>query len=706
MALLTEATANPNLVPAEEWHSRKRDKAKERNDEVALTPEEEEQLKTVRYCIKMLEEGIRARRPYETFDQCWASYIGDYWPSKRPAWKAAITVNKVRAFIHFMQAVMTDNKPRFQVAPLIQGSANAAGLLQKLSDRDWDENRMQKKTALAVLFGLIWGTGFIKATYNPMADGGRGRHEAFAVPPYRIYTNRTATSVDDESCRFIIHVEDQPLGWVYDNYPEKASVVSRYKGARVGADARENARDFILEGTEKAGEPIESAINTGQQVVPPEQMHRKTGIDQYDDHETIEVAEFWFRDETEEEYERQVIKDGVPQMEDAPDDENGLPQLEVIRWEPGLSPVDGMPVHVPVVGKKRVPVMEKACRKKFPGGRLIIMAGPVVLRDIPNPFQIDGFPFAQWKDQDVGAFFGQGEPPALREMNIALNRTASQISVNLEHMGNVSLIVRKGSGINPRQLKNKPGSIIPVEDDINNSIKQLEVKPVSEAFISFYELIETAMMRVAGLNDAFMGGISASNTAFATVDQLAEQAAAPIRQKVRNMEEMITRYGKLRIQLIQQWDEGKRPLRERIDNQQPEPVMGPDGEVEVIQPAPQVEYQFREYTNADLQGQVEFQVIPDSSLATSPAGVFNRYMTLYDKHLVDRQAVHEKLRIDDSRAILARMAAQDAAAAQMKGFKGGRGKPGPPPSRPARATPKKPGPVSQLPSRLANASVR
>ena len=107
--------------------------------------------------------------------------------------------------------------------------------------------------------------------------------------------------------------------------------------------------------------------------------------------------------------------------------------------------------------------MESAWRLKFPNGRLVIIAGStILLRDIPNPFQTDGFPYAMWKDYDVGTFWGQGEG-SLKDCQIGLNRIASEIYNILQKVGNPSYKVEKGAGVNVQSIKNKPGFIIPMD---------------------------------------------------------------------------------------------------------------------------------------------------------------------------------------------------------------------------------------------------
>ena len=204
MAVVSERAGKTLAV---DFNARKAAEAKaqreQSEEELELSPEEEERYRILRYASKTLAAARKARKPHETFDLAWALYTGDVWSPRRPPWRAAITINKIYGFIKFMQAIMTDNKPRVSVEPVVPGSEDAADLLRKLCDRDWDENDMQGICSIWVLYGLIFGSSYLKVYYDPFANGGRGKHCCDVIPPYKIYVNPTAKGVED--AEYIIH---------------------------------------------------------------------------------------------------------------------------------------------------------------------------------------------------------------------------------------------------------------------------------------------------------------------------------------------------------------------------------------------------------------------------------------------------------------------------------------------------------------------
>lgn len=707
---LQSAMRVPDLVPYEEFLQGKQSAAREERDaeleevEDELTPEEQEEFEIVRFCNRLYEDARKAREPYETFDICWDLYCGNVWGGSRwPSWRAKISLNKIRAYITFMQAVMTDAKPRISVEPLVPGSEDAADLLRKLVDRDWSENRMQQKEAVFVLFMLIWGTSFLKITYDPYADGGRGKHLATVIAPYRMYANRTATCIED--AEDLHQSDDVTMGWLRRGFPDKAAQCRRLRGMTSSDRSTGRDRDYIREGDGDNRQRIVSAQNINGNVTAPQYSSGKSSQHLEDDDDTVEVIEHWIRDDKLETYERQKVVNGVKQTKPmiGPD---GLYVMEQTGEHPAISEIDGAPFMAKIMSPKQEPDMETAWRPKFPNGRLVLIAGGrVLLRDIPNPFQTDGFPFAMAKDYDTGGFWGQGEPLALKSSQIAGDKILSRIYDILEKIGSPSFKLKKGGGVNASSIKDKPGLIVPMDD--MDSLQPLQKPEIPKEFFELFSILQTGQREVAGLNEAVTGSMNSSNTAFATVDSLQESGAAPIRQKVRNMEEGIGRAGKLRVQLIQQWDHGQRPIRIRSEG------LDTQGQSDAVQPFSAVATQFRTYKNADLQGSVEYEITPISSLSTSPSGTWNRWMQLKKEGLVDLPWWHSKFRLEGWRTQLPRMMQQqkinqaaDAAAKLASKVKGG--KPGPPGSRPLNhpKNPQTKAPPSHVPSRHQNSSVR
>lgn len=700
---------NSGLVLQSEWRAQQeRANAKRPDDdeEDDLTQEEQDDLAITTYCRELLRKAVRARRPFETFDKVWDLFKGVMFPVGMPKWRGKIVLNKIRVIVLFLQASMTDNKPRINVQPSMPGTEKAANVVGKLVDRAWDRVKAQSAHSMAAFYGLVFGTGFVKWGRDPTLNGGRGGFFCDPVVPYRMFFNPGCTCVAD--AEYIIQHERKSLGWIARHFEKDYKRVKRFAGGSTDLDGMPSQRDLVQEGTpDVAGRyAIHTAANMNGNTV---RVAREGSTMDPNDRDLIDVYEFWLRDDATEDYETQKIVDGIPQVEPIKN-EDGTHVMERAGGSKIVTnPVTGQPMVMPALRPKMRKVMVEKKRPRYPNGRTVLMAGPVKLRDIPNPYEIDGFPYADWRDVDFGAVWGEGEPLALKDANIGMNRTATMTYDNLNLGGQLSWLVSKTSGISPEQIKNRPAAIFPVED-VNNAMKAVERPSVSGEFLNLYNLLDKALPGLAGLNDTILGGAPPSNVAFATVDNLTEQGAATIRLRVRNLEKMYQRSGEILAALIQQYASEDAhqndPLRrEEVPETRFESIPGEEGEedriVAIVPPATskQVEWDF--YTKAMISGRLELSITPDSSLATSPAGMFNKLMTLLDKKVVDVQYVGEKLNLDDFTEVMLRMRAEAMLAAQAKKKPGP--KTGAAAGKEARPTA---APTRHVPTQAQNAAVR
>jgi hypothetical protein len=198
------------------------------------------------------------------------------------------------------------------------------------------------------------------------------------------------------------------------------------------------------------------------------------------------------------------------------------------------------------------------------------------------------------------------------------------------------------------------GTVIPA-DNVTD-IKLLEKGQVPAEFFELYKLLSAAISEMSGVSDAAQGQLPAANTSFATVDMLQESGSAMIRGKVRNFESGLTRFGMITVQQMQQFDNGDRPLRIGADDINFEPN---ENGGEVVAPASEVSVRFKHYTNIDIQGQVEFKVVPISSLSTSPAAVAAKWLKFYELGLIDKLYWHRHERLPGFKTEVPRMLKQD-----------------------------------------------
>ena len=234
-----------------------------------LSEEDFEKYKILRYCRKMFEGSRRARKPYETYDRAWALFNGE-WPDRFAGntRRARITPNAIRAVVEFTAAIMTDQKPRFSIEPEVPGSEDAADIIRRLVDRFWDNNSMQQKIALWILYGLVYGYAFVKKTYDPYALGGRGKHNIEVVEPSKVWINETASGVED--AEHIIHIDKTTMGWIRRNFPEKSRAIYAARGGGMLSYGEDGYPSGLPKNSQKSYPVVLSAMKTKQQVVQPQ----------------------------------------------------------------------------------------------------------------------------------------------------------------------------------------------------------------------------------------------------------------------------------------------------------------------------------------------------------------------------------------------------------------------------------------------------
>ena len=205
----------------------------------------------------------------------------------------------------------------------------------------------------------------MKITYDPYArTAGRGKHVATPIAPYRVFANRTATCVEDTE--YLIHVEDMTMGWIRRNFPDKAKACWRLRGIHTGDHTSSRDRDYIREGDGQPVQRIVSAQNVNGHITAPQYARGNSQHLEQDNDDTVEVGEYWLRDDSLESYERQKIVNGVKQTQPMVGPDGLYALFEQIGTRPAVSEIDGAPFLMPIMQPKQEPVMETCWRCQVP----------------------------------------------------------------------------------------------------------------------------------------------------------------------------------------------------------------------------------------------------------------------------------------------------------------------------------------------------
>lgn len=221
-----------------------------------------------------IEETKKFRKKYEdNWDENRDYFEGNQWGDvERIAWFQSEPVfNKIFEFVEMNRAYLSDNQWGVDVVPArlpkklenaakdlmnsapdqLAATQEAVGIdpmaelldmvdrVNKLLDFMWVDSRMKSKLAEVILYVFLYGTGFIKSTFdvNNVSDAGIGQIENKVLSPWYIFPDPNATNVHDAS--FIFEHHPVTLRWIIERYPEKAQEV---KDSGVGSTTEYNER--------------------------------------------------------------------------------------------------------------------------------------------------------------------------------------------------------------------------------------------------------------------------------------------------------------------------------------------------------------------------------------------------------------------------------------------------------------------------------
>lgn len=220
-------------------------------------------------------ESKEARKKYETlWDKARDFYDGKQWaPGSKIAWYQSDPVfNKVAEYVEIMRGYLSDNKWGVDAVPyivpegtdpeqLMQHADNVNSLLDFL----WDDNRMQNKLAQVLQYVFLYGTGFVKTTFDPdnIGDGGIGQIETAVLSPWYIFPDPDATDVHDAS--YIIEHHPVSMRWIIERYPDKVQEV------------RDSGEASETEYSERKGDQARGPVNSSEG-------------------KRVDVLECWYRD--------------------------------------------------------------------------------------------------------------------------------------------------------------------------------------------------------------------------------------------------------------------------------------------------------------------------------------------------------------------------------------------------------------------------
>lgn len=192
--------------------------------------------------------------------------------------------------------------------------------------------------------------------------------------------------------------------------------------------------------------------------------------------------------------------------------------------------------------------------------QLSVAANGVILKHGESPFQHNFFPFVKFVDYSIpSSFWGMGEIQQLEKLQDFINRRRGQTQDILRICGNPPLVADSNSGINPKAMTTRPGTII--YKNPGTEVKWLTPPQLPAALFEIQALDKQDFDSVSGIYDATQGRRPQGLEAGKAIVALQEAAQTRIRLKVRNLEGALRQLGQLVISLVQQFYTDERVIR-------------------------------------------------------------------------------------------------------------------------------------------------
>ena len=587
--------------------------------ELNYTPSDEER-KLVKRVNELLEEAKACRAK---FDEKWADYYkvfrGKQWKEKRPSYRHSEVINMVFQTIQSTVPILTDAKPKFEYIANEPSDYQFADIVNQVSEWDWARNNWMIGLTEVIYDAHIFGTGLSQLYFDPKGDNGLGAIVYESTDPFYNFPDPNATDCNKKACHYI-YAEPVDLAVIKTKYPEKGKYVKSDVQTINNVD-RSQPKDIRYKS------PSENVVYSDYEQ-PQAVGQRKQAL----------VVSLFIKD-----------KDEYEEQEQRSVDETGAEQVSYVQ------------------------------KMKYPKGRLIRIAGNVVLEDIENYMDSGEFPFQRLVNYiNPRQFWGISEIEQLESPQRIFNRLLSFALDVAMLMGNPIWVVDTNSGIDTDNLINRPGLI--VEKNPGSEVRREMGVQLQPFVMELIGRMKVWFDEIAGSNDITRGIRPEGVNAALAIQELQQAAQTRLRLKSRNIDGYLQDLGRHYLTLITEFYSIPRIVRitNKTDPKLNDYFKFSVEKYEDEEGEEKTKAIVRPYTiNEDgsiyegdpqemhLLNNLDVRVTTGSSLPFSKAEKESRLLNLFDRGIIDQEEVLKNLDYPNYEALLARMAQKQAEAAAM-----------------------------------------
>lgn len=419
------------------------------------------------------------------------------WVAGRADWMPSPEVPEIYPILTALVGWMTDQRPQIEAIPAAQLHSQDYNFFSRLA---WDlqtviqssfaTHNYESQLEMMLWDGYLYGTGFLKTTWDNSLVDGLGDFAIRRVDPFTFYPDPAATSMHDAN--YFIEARTMSIQDVDRRFPGAAKRLrmssftddidtspNRLDNNPSSGPPRANPGAISPATSPRYGNPGEGRVNARQEV--------------FDD--GVTVFECWLREHSIQ-----------------PNDE-GDDQL-IDEW------------------------------------RVVVVAGNEVLMD-EMAMDVFGFarhPFTRYVPNETGEFWGQSLVELLAPAQLAINRLLASIQMNIELTGNPVFLEGTRAGIQRTKMTNKPGQRLTVND--NARAEWLNPPPVHELMPEMIRFYIAEMERVSGLSAMTRGSTPTGRNSQGVLDSIQEASFVRTRMALRNLEYALRDSGQLAASLV------------------------------------------------------------------------------------------------------------------------------------------------------------
>lgn len=587
---------------------------------IDISPEDQA---CVKYVMKLFKKYKKHR---ERYDKNWLHFYkmfrGDQWDGiKMPRFRQKEIVNMVWESIQSSVPLQTDVRPRMSFIPEEPSDMEIAQILTEVSNSDWERYGWLTPLTEIIYDGSIYGTGFGEFGYDPSVDYGLGGATFESQDPFYCYPDPECRQLNDRYSRGFIIAEPVDTERLKTDYPDwanqiKSDVTDAIQSSKTGLN------DFKF-----------GVHNTDRDMPDVSFLEGKETSRQ----RTLKITAY-------------LKPDDVEMVDEAGDPD-------------------------PVTGMAEV---KKITRKKYPNGRMIVVASGLKLEETALPFEHGEIPFGKYVNYILPReCFGVGDVEQLESPQRAFNKILNAQLEIMSLMGNPVWIVDTASGVDPDMLVNRTGLV--VQKEAGTEVRREIGVQLSPAALSLADRLEKWFNNVAGTQDVSRGEAPASVTASSAIEQLMQAARTRVRQKQRNLDMFIRDFGRQYVAIVLEKYSQSRVFRVTNDQgstkyfkMSVEKVPQEDGSVKsqvnirdvyTDENGTQRESDVKQYL---IQGRFDVRINSESALPFTKADNEMKNFKLFELGVIDDEELLKNIEYPNAEAVLARMEQkrQAAAAAQ------------------------------------------